>query len=262
MSLKVTLIGGPTTLLELGGLRIIVDPTFDSPQTFTGAGTEGTNGITKTASPAFGADEVPDVDVALISHDHHIDNLDYSGREFLGRANEVFTTSEGAERLGDGAVGLESYESKTVALPDGGELTITGVPAHHGPEGVWQAAGPVTGFVLSADSLPTVYVSGDNASTEIVREIVERTGKIDVAVLFTGGASFEEIADGAYLTLTNEDAVQAAKILDAATVIPVHTDSWEHFTQSVEALERDFEAEGLAERTVIVRPGQSAEVGA
>jgi hypothetical protein len=44
----------------------------------------------------------------------------------------------------------------------------------------------VTGFVLSGPGLPTVYLSGDNASISAVKTIAERVGTIDVAVIFAG----------------------------------------------------------------------------
>ncbi len=254
------MIGGPTALLEVAGLRILTDPTFDPPQTYTGPGTEGTNGITKTAGPALSADEVAPVDVALISHDHHIDNLDQSGREFLRDVRSVFTTTAGAMRLGGNVAGLDDYESATVAKPGGGDLTITGVPAHHGPDGLWEHTGPVIGFVLSGEHVPTIYVSGDNSSVEVVREIAGRMGRIDLAVLFAGCAAFEEIADGVNLTLSNETAVEAAKILDSATVIPVHTDSWAHFHQSQDQMHEAFLDAGIADRIVVLHPGESADL--
>jgi L-ascorbate metabolism protein UlaG (beta-lactamase superfamily) len=148
-----------------------------------------------------------------------------------------------------------------VALPAGGELTITGVPAQHGPDGFWQVIGPVIGFVLLGEALPTVYISGDNSSVDVVKEIAEKVGTIDVAVLFVGGARFDEVANGAYITLSNEAAVQAAKIMGSATVIPVHADGWAHFSQSAVQLRDAFEAEGVADRIIVVRPGESADVG-
>lgn len=48
--LRVTLVGGPTTLLEIGGIRLLTDPTFDP------AGTRYANGpveLAKTAEPAL-----------------------------------------------------------------------------------------------------------------------------------------------------------------------------------------------------------------
>jgi hypothetical protein len=47
----------------------------------------------------------------------------------------------------------------------------------------------VTGFVLSGPGLPTVYLSGDNASMGVINEVADRVGQIDIAVLFAGAAS-------------------------------------------------------------------------
>ena len=117
----------------------------------------------KTEGPAITADQIGDVDVVLISHDHHPDNLDESGRAYLPRAGRVITTAAGAERLGGDAIGLEPWAGTEV-----GAITVTAVPAQHGPDGTDHLTGPVIGFVLEAQGLPRVYVSGDNASVPVV----------------------------------------------------------------------------------------------
>jgi hypothetical protein len=94
----------------------------------------------------------------------------------------------------------------------------------------------VIGFVLSAPGSDTVYVSGDNASLDVVRQIVERIGPIDVAVLFAGAVQIAQRFDGAYLTLSSDRAAEAAKILGVRLVVPVHFEGWKHFTQDAEAL--------------------------
>jgi hypothetical protein len=54
-----------------------------------------------------------------------------------------------------------------------------------GPEPL---VGEVTGFVLTGARTPTVYISGDNASLELVGEIAARYPRIDTTVLFAGAA--------------------------------------------------------------------------
>jgi L-ascorbate metabolism protein UlaG (beta-lactamase superfamily) len=247
--LTVRAIGGPTALLELAGLRIVTDPTFDPPGEYELP--EVT--LRKTEGPAVSADDVGDVDLVLLSHDQHPDNLDASGREFLSRARSVITTSEAAERLGDDALGLEPWSSTAV-----GPIGITAVPAHHGPDDSHHLLGPVIGFVLKGDELPSVYVSGDNASVDVVRSIVERVGQVDVAILFAGGARAERL--NAYITLTNERAVEAAQVLGARAVIPLHHNGWGHFTQDLDSLQAAFAEEGLADRLVALEPGETATV--
>jgi len=247
--LTVSAVGGPTALLELAGVRILTDPTFDPPGEYERP--EVT--LRKTEGPAISADEVGDVDLVLLSHDHHPDNLDNAGREFLQRARSVLTTGEGAERLGENATGLEPWQSLSV-----GPLGITAVPAHHGPEESYQLLGPVIGFVLKGDDLPTVYVSGDNASVDVARSIAERVGDVDVAILFAGGAYVERL--DAYVTLTSERAAEAARALDARAVIPLHHNGWGHFTQDLGSLQAAFAEAGLADRLVALEPGESATV--
>jgi L-ascorbate metabolism protein UlaG (beta-lactamase superfamily) len=246
--LTATLVGGPTAILELAGLRFLTDPTFDPPG-------EHPRGLVKLAGPALGPDDVGEIDVVLLSHDHHPDNLDESGRAFLPRAGRVLTTTVGAERLGGNAVGLEPWDP--VAL-DG--ITVTAVPAQHGPDGTDHITGPVIGFYLTGEGVPTVYVSGDNASVDMVRVIVARLGPPDIAVLFAGGASIPSRFDGAYLTLSSEGAVEVARVLGSPKIVPVHLDGWAHFSDGSDSLRAAFAAAGLEGRLAFAQPGETVSL--
>jgi L-ascorbate metabolism protein UlaG (beta-lactamase superfamily) len=255
--ITVTAIGGPTAVLGLGGLRVILDPTFDPPGTYARPGAPA---LVKTAGPAVAADDLGPLDVALVSHDHHPDNLDAAGRALLRRIPVVLTTTAGAERLGGTAQGLEPWAAVDLPLPAGGTLRVTAVPAQHGPDGTDHLTGPVIGFHLAGDRVPDIYVSGDNASVAVVRTIAERLGPVEVAVLFAGGASLPERFDGALLTLGNEGAAEAAAVLGARSVVPVHHEGWAHFSQGIDGLRSAFAAAGLGDRLRVVAPGETAEL--
>jgi L-ascorbate metabolism protein UlaG (beta-lactamase superfamily) len=248
-NLGITLSGGPTALLELGGVRLLTDPTFDAP----GDHSIGNRVLVKTEDSVLSEDAVGVVDAVLLSHDQHPDNLDDRGRAYLGTVPLTLITPSGAERLGGTARGLKPWEETRV-----GPLAVTAVPALHGPEGAEPTTGEVTGFVLSGDGLPTVYVSGDNASVELVREIASRF-RVDIAVLFAGAAR-TALFDGAPLTLTSANAAEAAKVLGAAKVVPLHFRGWQHFTEGPDTLRQEFEAAGLTDRLVLLEPGERAEV--
>lgn len=239
-----TVLGGPTTVLDLGGLRIVVDPTFDD------AGPHGY--LTKEAGPSAHEDALGEVDVVLVSHDQHPDNLDERGRAFALTAPLVLTGPLSAGRLGSPAVGLPAWESSTVPRRDGGgELTITAVPAVHGPEdGERDADGhvncEVTGFVLTGDGLPTVYISGDNASIGTVAEISRRLPGIDAAILFIGAARVPTKFGGRPLTLNSRSAAAATAVLGAKVVIPAHYDGWAHFSEGPDDISTAFDEAGLS----------------
>ncbi|MFI9585728.1 MBL fold metallo-hydrolase [Streptomyces sp. NPDC052236] len=245
--IPVRVLGGPTALFEYGGLRFLTDPTFDAPGDYPVPGAV----LTKTAPSSIDPAGLGRIDVVLLSHDEHPDNLDNSGRALLADVPLTLTTPGGAGRLGEGAKGLEDWESIELDRPDGGTVTVTGVPAIHGPgtrEEVEPITGQVVGFVLTGEGLPAVYVSGDNASLDAVRQIAERFGPMDTAVLFAGAPRFPILFDGALIVLDSAQAAEAAKILGARRVVLAHCDSWAHFTEGRTDLVAAFTAAGLADR--------------
>src|SRR5262245_7523435 len=110
-AIEITYIGGPTTLLSIDGVTFITDPTFDAPGS---AYASGTVSLRKTEGPALPPTALGTIDVALVSHDQHADNLDTSGRALLSGIPLVLTTIVGAPRVGHGAVGLAPWEERTI----------------------------------------------------------------------------------------------------------------------------------------------------
>jgi L-ascorbate metabolism protein UlaG (beta-lactamase superfamily) len=240
----ISVLGGPTTVIDIGGLRVVADPTFDDPGPVAY--------LTKLAGPAATEADLGAVDAVLVSHDLHPDNLDGRGRAFALAAPIVLTGPASARRLGPPAVGLAPWATHHLLRADGGgNLQVRAVPAVHGPkDGDRDDEGhvtcEVTGFVLSGENLPTIYVSGDNASVGTVAEIARRLERIDVAVLFAGAARVPARHGGRPLTLTAERASAAADVLGAPVVIPAHYDGWAHFSEEPDDIDRAFHEAGLA----------------
>ena len=255
-AITIRLVGGPTVVFEIGGVRLLTDPTFDPP----GDHRIGERNLVKTGDPAIGFDAIGDVDAVLLSHDQHPDNLDGQGRKLIERVPLVLTTAAAAQRLGGPTRELPVWSSLVLPRPDGGELKITGVPAQHGPMGTEHITGEVRGFVVSGEGLPTVYISGDNVSLAIVRDVADHAGPIDIAVLFAGRARSPLI--DAYLTFSAEQAAEAAEILGSRVVIPIHVDSWAHLTQDASLMGDAFARHGLAERLLVLTPGALTTVPA
>ncbi|MDH6121649.1 MBL fold metallo-hydrolase [Kitasatospora sp. GAS204B] len=253
--LTIRYIGGPTALIEIGGLRLLTDPTFDGPGEYP----IGSRTLVKTAGPAVPLSELGPVDAVLLSHDQHPDNLDAAGRGYLETAPLVLSTAAAHQRLGAVVRALSTWEHLELPRPDGGLLRITAVPALHGPAGSEPLVGEVTGFVLTGAGLPSVYLSGDNASLDLVRAVAERFGPVEVAVLFAGAARTPLVPD-APLTLTSAQAAEAAAILDARQVVPLHFEHWGHFTEDGATLTAAFAAGGLADRLRLPKPGETVRL--
>lgn len=250
----VNVIGGPTTVIDVAGWRFVVDPTFDV------AGEHGY--LTKTVGPATPPSALGRVDAVLISHDEHLDNLDAEGRRFALSAPLVLTHPGAARRLGPPARGLDKWERfEFDARDDADAITVSAVPAVHGPaDGERDESGhvtcQVTGFLITGTTIPTTYISGDNASLSAVAEIVERCEPIDVAVLFVGAARIARRQGGRPLTLTSARAAAAAEVLGAKWVIPAHTDGWAHFTEGVDDIVAAFSDAGILDHLAYAPLGQ------
>jgi L-ascorbate metabolism protein UlaG (beta-lactamase superfamily) len=253
---EIVTIGGPTALVRYGSLSLLTDPAFDPPRDYeTGRGYS----LVKLTGPALTIEQVGPIDLVLLSHDQHWDNFDAAGREFAASVPAVLTTPAAAERLGANPRGMATWSSLTFDRADDPMITVTSTPALHGPPGSASVMGEVTGFVLTADGLPTVYVSGDNASLDLVAEVRREAGPIDVAILFVGAAQTAALGDQ-HLTLTSAQAVDAAIALEAAVVVPVHYDGWAHFTEGAADLEDAFAAAGLRDRLELRPHGQVIRV--
>jgi L-ascorbate metabolism protein UlaG (beta-lactamase superfamily) len=227
--ISATFVGGPTVRFTYAGLAFLTDPTFDQP------GSYGSGDIVlhKLAGPGITPDEVAPVDVVLLSHDQHPDNLDNSGKEFLAGVPMTLSTASAAARM-PGITALSPWDQHDV-----GGVRVTAVPAQHGPVGCEPISGEVIGFVLEADGWPTAYVSGDNASVEVLASIVDRFPAIEVAFLFVGAANVGRFGDH-NVTLGSVDAAAIAGLLGDAVVVPVHAQDWAHFTEPLSAFEAAY----------------------
>ncbi|GIE89096.1 MBL fold metallo-hydrolase [Actinoplanes regularis] len=243
---RVTHIGGPTTLIEVGGWRILTDPTFDPPgrRYSFGWGTSSR----KQTGPALQPGEVGPVDVVLLSHDHHADNLDDRGRKLLAGVPVVITTAAGSRRVG--GRGLRAWESTELTGADRPAIKVTATPCRHGPVLSEPIVGQVIGFALEWEGQEhgVLWITGDTVLYPAVREVPRRM-TVDTVVLHLGAVRFP-ITGGLHYSLTADDAVELCELVRPRTIIPVHYEGWSHFSQGRAAVERAFAAapDGLGER--------------
>ncbi|MBN1092404.1 MBL fold metallo-hydrolase [Blastococcus sp. TML/M2B] len=236
--MRLTHVGGPTVLIETGGWRLLVDPTFDAPgrRYAFGWGTSSR----KVAGPALPVEQVLPVDAVLLSHDHHADNLDDAGRALLPSAGAVLTTRPGAARLGNGARGLHPWETTELEAPGRPALRVTATPARHGPPLSRPVAGHVIGFALEwpGQEDGVLWISGDTVLFGGVRAVVDRL-RIDTALLHLGGVRFPVTGPLRY-SMTARQAVELVARGGLRTVVPVHYEGWSHFRQGRDAVEREL----------------------
>jgi L-ascorbate metabolism protein UlaG (beta-lactamase superfamily) len=243
--MRMTHLGGPTVLLELDGWRILTDPTFDPPgKTYAfGLGTSST----KTAGPALDPAELGGaIDAVLLSHDHHADNLDDTGRGLLPSAGLVVTTAAGARRLrrSDPPLqqvrGLRPGQTTTLTAPGRQPLEVLATPCRHGPPLSRPVAGPVIGFALTprGQDRIAIWMTGDTVLHRPLRRLATRLD-VDVLLAHLGSVQFPVTGPLRY-SLNSTDAVRLVRRLRPRVTVPVHYEGWSHFLEPEAHLRSTF----------------------
>ena len=150
--------------IEWEGWRILTDPTFDRarPHVFVRARHEL---VARPPGRRSRSTRSGDVDVVLLSHHQHADNLDDAGRRPSTTASTVVTTVAGAKALAHGdARGLAAGAIDAGSIDAGRPtLTVTATPCRHGPPLTRPIVGPATGFALTLEGAdrPGLWMTGD-----------------------------------------------------------------------------------------------------
>jgi L-ascorbate metabolism protein UlaG (beta-lactamase superfamily) len=256
---RITYIGGPTALIEIGPWRLLTDPTFDPPgkRYFFGWGTMSK----KLQGPAIPFDQLGPIDAVLLSHDHHGDNLDPTGRELLPQMGTIVTTEAGAGRLGGSARGLAPWATTTLEAEGRPRIEITATPCRHGPPGSKPIVGHVIGFALKWDGQDhgVLWISGDTVLYDGVREVAQRLD-VGTAIVHMGGVQFPWLSGPLRYTMTAADAVELCGLLNPTTILPIHYEGWKHFRQGRGPAERVLSGSPLADRVRWLEAGTPAEL--
>lgn len=258
--LTITHIGTATALLELDGLTILTDPYFSA------SGTEwvGKSGAKMVSSykPAMGLADLPPLDLILLSHEDHKDNLDDIGRQLLD-GRRVFTTMDGARKLHPrpGVQGLEPWQSFEFKA-GGHQYTILATPCKHLP------GGECTGFVLSAPHFGmssgkpnAIYFSGDTVHMQALAALRDRFS-ISVALFCMGKATVPQPNNEMLqITMDTEQGVRLAEDIGAEIVIPVHFEGWSHFRENKDDIWGQMQGRGTMDRFRFIEPGVPTPIG-
>ena len=259
--MRITHIGGPTVLIEVEGWTILSDPTFDPPgRTYNfGWGTSSR----KMTGPSVAVEDLPPIDVVLISHDNHGDNLDDAGRALLPSAGTVVTTKRAAGRLGVLARGLETWDTTTVDRTGRPSLSITATPCRHGPPLSRPIVGHVIGFALEwqGQKHGVLWISGDTVLYDGVKDVADRFN-VDVAIVHLGEVQFPITGPIRY-SMTAQDGIELCSSVKPRTAIPVHYEGWSHFHEGRASVERRIAAASpdVRDRFRLLDIGQPTTVG-
>jgi L-ascorbate metabolism protein UlaG (beta-lactamase superfamily) len=258
--LRVTWMGHSSTLLEIDGVRVLMDPVWDeraSPSQWAGP--------KRFFAAPVRLEDLPGVDVVLVSHDHY-DHLGEATIRLLGGLESMqetrWVTSLGVGKVlrGFGVKAERISELDWTESVEVGGLKITAVPSRHFSgrgmfnrfETLWSA------FVLKGEK-HTVYFGADSGWWEGFAEIGAAYGPFDLSMLEIG--AFDVMWDGIHLG--PDGGARAFEALGGSgLMMPIH---WGLFDLALHAWRQPIERllELAEERKIKLwapEPGRPTEV--
>ena len=223
---EVTMVNHSTMLIRMAGLCVLTDPIWsDYTSPVQGVGPKRKRPV------GLSWEELPRVDVCLLSHDHY-DHFDVATLQRLEkRDHPLFIVPLGLKSLLEShcGKGLRIEEKdwwQSVELP---QLRVTLTPARHWSKRYHTADSANRslwcGFWLqAADSGPAIYFAGDSAWTMWFSRIREQLGSPHVALLPIGAYKPEWIRAH---HISPADAVRAMLALNAPLAIGCHFGTWQ-----------------------------------
>jgi L-ascorbate metabolism protein UlaG (beta-lactamase superfamily) len=248
----VTFIGHSTFLIQTAAGNILTDPMYSGR-----AGPLNRIGPRRVRPPAVRFDDLPAISTVLLSHNHY-DHCDVATLRRLARRFDplVVTPLENGRLVR--STGIRRIEEcdwwQQAASPT---LPITLTPARH-----FSARTPFdrnralwSGFVLAAGNV-RIFFAGDTAYAPFFKDIRQRLGPIDLALLPIGAYEPRWFMQAVHMNPA--DAVQAHLDLQAAESIGMHFGT---FQMTAEGIDAPLRALDEARRARNIDPSRFGTLG-
>jgi N-acyl-phosphatidylethanolamine-hydrolysing phospholipase D len=264
---QATLIGHSTVLIQYQGINILTDPMFSERPFLTQS-----FGPKRYTPPALSIDQLPNIDIIVISHNHY-DHLDVNSVKALTSSHFVKNTN-GTQPLWLVPLGLKEWfaqfdvtnikeldwwQTHEVITKENLSLTVQAQPSQHWSrrsifdtnKSLWASWAFVWPAIQNKEVKSekfTAWFGGDTAYNKFqFKEIGEALGEIDLAMIPIGAYEPRWFMKTQHVNPL--DAVEIFKDINAKSAFGIH---WNTFVLTAEAvdeppkaLERALQKNGL-----------------
>ncbi len=231
----VTFIGHASALIETTAITVITDPVWSEQ-----VGPTRWLGPTRVRDPGIAFEELPHIDLVIISHNHY-DHLDLATLKRLhARFSPTFLVPLGDARLFTNAGITDVREMDWWEVHAIAEAKVTFTPNQHGSaRGLFDRNKSLWGGYMIETGSTRVYFGGDAAYSSAYREIRERLGAPDVALLPIG--AYEPRWFMKSVHMNPADAVRAHLDLEAGHSVGIHHGTFQQTEEAIAAPPRALE---------------------
>ena len=213
--LRVTWLGHSSSLIQMGAVNILMDPvltTYSSPVSFVGS--------KRFSEVALKPEDVPEIDVLFLSHDHY-DHMDYQTLKVIRDRVKEVVVPLGVDTI---LLGWGFEEEHVHALAWWESVTLNGITFTLTPGQHYSGRNPLRNYatlwggVHFAYANHSVYYTGDTGYYDVFERVHEKFGEIDLML----------VEDGQYdkgwsqCHMFPEESAQAIAQIAPKQALPVH----------------------------------------
>lgn len=233
--MEIQQIRNATLRITYAGKVVLTDPMLSQKHEFDAFAGKSRNPISDLPIPA--KDVVEGIDAVLLSH-LHIDHFDPAAEEMLPKDIPVFCQPGDEERLKK-----KGFQSVTPVDPsvEWQGIKVTRTQGQHGTGSLGEKMGDVSGYVLQAESEPTLYWAGDTIWCDAVKRVVTDT-QPDIILTHSSGARFPKSDP---IVMDAEQTIALCQAAPNAIVVATHMEALDHGTVSRTDLRALAEREGI-----------------
>jgi len=218
--LNIQLIRHATLIITINNKRILVDPMLSEAGSIEPIKNVPNQNYNPLVELPISIDNITNCDAVLVTHTHG-DHFDDAAAKLLSKNIPVFCQPEDEIKLQSyGFTGVYPINDTYTW----NNITFNRTKGRHGHGAIAMKMAPVSGFVISSEGEPSVYVAGDTVWCKCVEKSIE-TVKPEVIVCNCGGAQF---SFGKPITMSTSDIHELCRKYANIKIVAVHMEAWNH----------------------------------
>ncbi|PRR83630.1 MBL fold metallo-hydrolase [Clostridium vincentii] len=246
--MKIQLIRHATLIISVNNKRILVDPVLSESGSMEPIKKIPNQNYNPLVELPTSIDNITNCDAVLVTHTHR-DHFDEAAAKLLPKSIPIFCQPKDELKLHSYGFS-DVHPIKYTYIWN--NILFNRTKGKHGHGVLAMKMAPVSGFVVSSQGEPSVYIAGDTIWCKEVEKSIEKF-KPEVVVCNCGGAQF---SFGKPITMATKDIDEICCRYANIKVVAVHMDAWNHCRLSRRYLRNYINANKITSNVFIPEDGE------